>query len=74
MAFIPAHIIFGIGSKVRNVRRLESCAGSFQIGTLLKVVGYDEYRGFSVEDDFGNRMLECGFDFVLEENYCGPKS
>lgn len=38
----------------------ETCAGYFEIGTLVKIIGKSE-RGYDIEDEFGNRMIEIGW-------------
>lgn len=51
-----------IGDVIALSRKHESCAGYFEAGDVVKIVGIDPIRGFEIEDDQGNRMTEVGFE------------
>ena len=49
-----------LGKWVYTTKVHESLSGYFEIGTKVKVID-KSYRGYDIEDEFGNRMLECGW-------------
>ena len=53
---------FKVGDKVRNTRILKSLGGHFEINTPLTIIDVDSMRGYSVADEFGNKITECGWD------------
>ena len=59
MAYIKRNN-FGVGDMVRTTEIHSSCAGYFEIGTIVKIIGISQ-RGYDIEDDDGNQMFECGF-------------
>lgn len=61
MAFIPAKNRYDIGETVILKNEHKSCAGTFESGTEVKVTGIGPH-GYDIEDEFGNRMLDCGWD------------
>ena len=63
MAYIAKPIGFGYGQIVVTSRRVESCAGYFEEGTKVEIIGVSE-RGYDLQDEYGNRILEAGFDCV----------
>ena len=61
MAYIPNNSP-KVGEWIRLKREHSSCLGTFEAGTLVKITGTSGYRGYDIEDEFGNRMCECGWD------------
>ena len=61
MAFIPAKNGYDIGETVILKNEHKSCAGTFEAGTEVKVTGKGP-RGYDIVDEYGNRMIECGWD------------
>ena len=59
MAFIR-HNSIKIGDTVKTTIIHDSDSGYFEIGTLVKVIDISE-RGYDVEDEDGNRMIEIGW-------------
>ncbi len=64
MAFVSYKNGFDIGDYATTSRKLENFAGYFEPGTVVKVVGKSE-RGYDLEDEFGNRIAETGFDSIM---------
>lgn len=60
MAFIPAKK-FEIGDKVILSKDIESCSGTFEKGTEVYICDIGN-RGYSIKDEFGNKIIECGWD------------
>lgn len=50
-----------IGKKVRLTTKKESCSGYFEIGSEVQITARDEQRGYTFEDEFGNKVIEAGF-------------
>ena len=44
-------------------KKVDSCAGYFEKGTKVKVIG-KSYRGYDLEDEYGNRVIETGYDSI----------
>lgn len=63
MAYIANHIGFGFGEIVVTSRKVECLAGYFEEGTKVEIIGVSE-RGYDLQDEYGNRILETGFDSV----------
>lgn len=63
MAYIKHHNGFKIGDTVVTKRKVDSCAGYFERGTQVKIVGVSE-RGYDLQDEYGNRVIEAGFDSI----------
>jgi len=43
-------------------KRVHSCLnGKMTRGSLVKIIGIDSMRGYSIEDKEGNRVLEIGW-------------
>ena len=55
-----------LGRTIKLKKELRSCAGTFEKGSIVTVMGCGE-RGYEIEDAEGNRMIEVGFD-IAEEN------
>ena len=59
MAFIKSSP--EIGDQV-TTKKVHSClAGKMTRGSLVKIIGIDSMRGYSIEDKEGNRILEIGW-------------
>jgi hypothetical protein len=63
MAYIPNRIGFGLGEIVVTAKRVECLAGYFEEGTKVEIIGVSE-RGYDLQDEYGNRIIETGFDSV----------
>ena len=56
MAYIENKNGFEFGEWVVTKRKIASCLAHFKAGTKVKVVG-KSYRGYDLEDEFGNRII-----------------
>lgn len=63
MAYIRNKNGFEIGDFVTTTRKIDSCAGYFEKGTRVKVIG-KSYRGYDLEDEYGNKVIETGYDSI----------
>lgn len=61
MAYIPNNSPKE-GEWIRLKHEHKSLLGTFEAGTLVKITGTSGYRGYNIEDAFGNCMYECGWD------------
>lgn len=50
-----------IGEWVKTKKLHSACNGMFTVGSDVKIIGVSE-RGYDIEDEDGNRMLEIGFE------------
>lgn len=62
MAFIKENGV-GVGDTVITTREISSYTGTFGKGTIVKIIGMSP-RGYDLQDDEGNRIVECGFSSV----------
>ena len=51
-----------IGDWVITKKRHESVAGIFTVGSKVKIIGIDPVRGYAIEDEYGNKMYEIGWE------------
>ena len=51
-----------IGDWVITTKRHESMAGTFTMGSKVKIVDIDPIRGYAIEDERGNKMYEIGWE------------
>lgn len=51
-----------IGDWVVTKKRHESMAGIFTKGTKVKIIDVDDMRGYAIEDEYGNKMYEIGWE------------
>ena len=51
-----------IGDWVITTKRHESMAGTFTMGSKVKIVDIDPIRGYDIEDERGNKMYEIGWE------------
>ena len=63
MAYVKNKNGFEIGDWVTTTKKVDSCAGYFEKGTKVKVIGIS-YRGYDLEDENGNRIIETGYDSI----------
>ena len=50
-----------IGNLVTTSCEHSSLLGKFTKGSLVKIVDIDPVRGYTIEDEFGNRVSEIGW-------------
>lgn len=60
MAYIKNNT-HGIGNWVVTTRVHESMAGKFTKGSKVKITDIDPIRGYTIEDEDGNRICEIGW-------------
>ena len=51
-----------IGDWVITKRRHESMAGVFTKGSKVKIIDNNPIRGYDIEDEYGNKMYEIGWE------------
>ena len=51
-----------IGDWVITTKRHESMAGTFTMGSKVKIVDIDPIRGYAIEDERGNKIYEIGWE------------
>ena len=51
---------FNIGDWTETTVEHESLSGTFTAGSKVKIIDIDPMRGYSIEDEVGNRMIEIG--------------
>ena len=51
-----------IGDWVITMKRHESMAGTFTMGSKVKIIGIDPIRGYAIEDKRGNKMYGIGWE------------
>ncbi len=59
MAFVKYNSI-KIGDVVKTTKKHSNSAGYFEKGTTVKVINITN-RGYDIEDEEGNRILEIGW-------------
>ena len=50
-----------IGKVVTTTREHSSLLGKFTKGSRVKIVDIDPVRGYAIEDENGNRVIEIGW-------------
>ena len=60
MGFIKSNNGYNIGDIVVTARSHTCLAGTMEEGTIVKVIGMSE-RGYDIEDEEGNKVIEIGF-------------
>lgn len=63
MAYVKNNDKFEVGDWVTTARKVTSSAGYFEPGTKVKVIG-KSYRGYDLEDEYGNKITETGYDSI----------
>lgn len=48
-----------IGKSVVLTKSVKTCSGIFEKGTIMKVTGSAGSRGYDLQDELGNNLLEC---------------
>lgn len=61
MGYVKADNL-SVGDEVILSHDFMAMAGGFTKGSRVRITGYDNTRGFSVEDEFGNRVIEMGWN------------
>ena len=61
MAFIKYRNEYEIGDRVKTKIMHESLEGYFEIGTEVTVTDVNNIRGYTIEDDEGNKIIEIGW-------------
>jgi hypothetical protein len=51
-----------IGDWVITKKRHASMAGAFTEGSKVKIIDVDPVRGYAIEDEYGNKMYEIGWE------------
>lgn len=51
-----------ISDWVVTSKKHESMAGIFTRGTKVKIIDVDDMRGYAIEDEYGNKMYEIGWE------------
>ncbi len=59
--YIKKNVGFNIGDWTETTVEHESLSGIFTPGSKVKIIDIDSIRGYSIEDEEGNRMLEVGW-------------
>jgi hypothetical protein len=59
-----------VGDTVILTKKVESCAGYFEINSIVKVIDIDPNRGYSFEDEYGNRIIETGWGNCIPYDVC----
>lgn len=49
-----------VGETVVLQHQISCLLGTFEKGTTVKITGVSE-RGYDIEDEYGNKMTECGW-------------
>lgn len=63
MTYIKHKNGFNVGEWATTKREINSCAGFFEKGTKVKIIR-KSYRGYDLEDECRNRIIETGFDSI----------
>lgn len=63
MAFVKDENSFKVGDWAVTARQVDSFKGYFEKGTRVKVIG-KSCRGYDLEDEDGNKILETGYDSI----------
>ena len=66
MACVRHKIGFSTGEIVVTSRVVESLGGYFEKGTVVEIIGVSN-RGYDLQDEYGNIILETGFDSVCKK-------
>lgn len=61
MAFIPANKGHQIGDWVITTQEHEALCGKFTAGSRVQVIEIDPMRGYGIQDEHGNRIIEIGW-------------
>lgn len=61
MGYIKNSSIIEIDTVVKTTREHSSMVGKFTTGSHVKIVDIDPVRGYTIEDENGNRVSEIGW-------------
>ncbi len=61
MGYIKNSSIIEIDTVVKTTREHSSLLGKFTKGSHVKIVDIDPVRGYTIEDEHGNRVSEIGW-------------
>lgn len=50
-----------VGKWVVTTKEHSSFIGTFTVGSRVKIVDIDPIRGYAIEDEHGNRIIEIGW-------------
>ena len=50
-----------IGDTVTTTKEHSALIGTFTVGSRVKIVDIDPIRGYAIEDNRGNRLIEIGW-------------
>lgn len=50
-----------VGKWTVTTKEHRSLGGTFEIGSRVKIIGFDSLRGYSIEDKHGNKITEIGW-------------
>ena len=65
MAYVRHNNGLEVGDWGTTNRVVDSCSGYFEKGTKVKIIGVSE-RGYDLMDEYGNRVIETGFDSICK--------
>lgn len=63
MAYAKNKNVFEVGEWAMTKRKVDSFARYFEPRTKVKIIG-KSYRGYDLEDEYGNKVIETGFDSI----------
>jgi len=61
MAFIPSNKGRQIGDWVTTTIEHSALCGKFTAGSRVQIVEIDPVRGYGIQDEYGNRIIEIGW-------------
>lgn len=53
--------LYLIGQWTKTTRLIESLNRRFEVGTKVKIVDVSNCYGYDIEDEYGNRINDCGW-------------
>ena len=62
MAYISNKQEKNIGDTVILKRKVDSLSGYFEKESEVKITSIDPIHGYGITDEFGNSVIECGWD------------
>ena len=51
-----------IGDWVYTTKVHSSLSGEFEIGSYVQIIEIDDVRGYGIQDAYGNRVIEIGWE------------
>lgn len=61
MGYIKSNNYFDIGDWTTTTKVHESFAGKFTVGSYVQIIDIDPIRGYSIQDEHGNKVVEIGW-------------